>query len=784
MSRFRLTLLLLSFSCITLFCFASNNPVAVSDKDLPKLPEPPPKDAPVKKKRQPTLRSSKEKQDNPRNITLPEKSKNLNKIPRLAPEGDQAVKNNPNKPDRMGNRTNLNKLPVGPDEIDYESGEDDYSHPEKDLNQKTYYREKGEDAPSLGGPGNNLNQFDTWQDKAPTKDMEEQNQEQNQEQDQERQPNLPSKKKQRKSWQTRQKTPPPTEPLKPAGVPVLPSKKKSYTQETIPESESKEYQYQNGILIKQTKGLVLFSDRADMNLVDTSNLTGFHVVNMKLPGKGKQLEAILTPIYLNKPLTRKVINRLINQIEIYYQENDRPIVKVIVPRQGISQGILSLLVIEGKLGQISSKGNIWLSDQRLQQYVKLQPSEVIDERLVRESIDFINRNPFRTVEAVYHEGEQYQSTNIELLVKERTPFRVYAGVDNMGLSSINRTRFFAGFNYGNLFGLDQIVSYQLTVSKDITSYHSHTGSYIIPFPWQNVLEFYGGYSSVHADMPLPFSKSKGRSMQVSSRYTIPLPMYSRYLTHECRFGFDFKRTDNTLEFVENYPVFGMKVNLSQAVVGYSGQISLPHWRANLELNGYWSPGEIFNDQANINYESLRDGAKNKWVYGRGELKNSFLYGTNGEILLRAAAQWSSMTLIPSEEFGIGGLETVRGYEERTLNGDNAFFGSVEIKSPSFNGWIKPRVTREGIKVEDLWQIVAFCDYGIAWLKNDHFNIKPGSQLIEEPKAEYLLGAGPGLRYQIGSYFLARLDAGMKLHNRAEIWGGGRVMVHFMAMASY
>lgn len=709
--------------------------IAVSDKDLPKQPKPSQSVYPTPEKKQ---KNAQTKDEEVRDQSLPQRLPNLNKIDELAPEGEESAESDPNNPRRMGPNTNLNKIP----------SDEEKKH--QDLNQRVRYQERGAEDPNrLGGPGEDLNKFDTPQE----------------EKQQIRKPRLPSKKGLRKQQ-------------KEAAKHIQPKK------ELCPPVEEKQVMYESGVLIRKTVGLVLFSKREDLSLVDTSELRGFHAVNTPLPGKGRELDEILTPIYLNRPLTQKVIERLCAAIEQYYRDHDRPIVKVVVPRQGISHGVLSLLLIEGKLGKVTSRGNVWFSDELLTNYVKLEIGESIDERTLRENISFVNRNPFRTVEAVYSAGEKYQTTDIELLVKERNPFRIYTGSDNLGLSAINRTRFFVGANYGNLFGADQIISYQFTISKDFRSYLSQTMSYMIPFPWQHVLEFFGGYSSVETDVPLPFKQNKGNSMQISGRYTVPFGVFAKHSAQEFRIGFDFKRTNNTLEFVENYPVFGSTVVLSQVVLGYQCEVFYPHSKTTFEIDGYWSPGQIFNHQTNEDYQSLRDGAKNKWVYSRGELRQSFLFGRSGEILLRAAGQISTATLIPSEEFGVGGMETVRGYEERQLNGDNAFFASTEIKTPAFNGIIKPRTNREGVLVEDLWQLVLFCDYGRTWFKDTQESVTASNQTVVQPKAEFLLGAGPGLRYQIGNGLFARLDAGVKIHRKPKDWGGGNVMLHFMAMASF
>ena len=125
--------------------------------------------------------------------------------------------------------------------------------------------------------------------------------------------------------------------------------------------------------------------------------------------------------------------------------------------------------------------------------------------------------------------------------------------------------------------------------------------------------------------------------------------------------------------------------------------------------------------------------------------------------------------------GIGGLQTVRGYEERTVNGDNGFYGRAEVVLPGIS-IIQPRKTRSGNWITDNLALCGFFDVGRISAKFFE-EASAGSQ----PKAATIMGAGPGLRYTLGSYVIASYDLGFKLK---ENYPGGRIMSHFLLTASY
>lgn len=265
-------------------------------------------------------------------------------------------------------------------------------------------------------------------------------------------------------------------------------------------------------------------------------------------------------------------------------------------------------------------------------------------------------------------------------------------------------------------------------------------------------------------------RNDGWSTQGSLRYVMPLKIYA-YLEHAITIGGDFKRSNNTFEFIDQLPKFGNCVNLTQAVLGYNGNYERNHFRLDFDGTLFWSPGAWIADQSDAAFNSLRPGAVNHWVYFHGSLAYLQRLPKAFSVFFLAEGQVSSEPLLPSEQFGLGGYNTVRGYEQRTVNKDDAVLLSLEARSPAMpiTRWIKP-----SSKVSDGLQFLAFIDYG--W----GVNIKtlPGTD-----KADYLLGVGPGLRYTLDPYITARLDWGIRLHNK-PYFGGSWSLLHVSVTGSF
>ena len=142
----------------------------------------------------------------------------------------------------------------------------------------------------------------------------------------------------------------------------------------------------------------------------------------------------------------------------------------------------------------------------------------------------------------------------------------------------------------------------------------------------------------------------------------------------------------------------------------------------------------------------------------------------GSLAFFGQFHWSSQSLLPSEQLGIGGYDSVRGYEERQFNADTGIVASLEFRSPAFPVFS----SKKSSKANDSLLFLGFIDYGYG---RNHTPPFPGQ------KHQFLASIGPGLRYQAANSISVRCDWGIRLHNRAG-FPGGTNLFHFGAVASY
>ena len=456
--------------------------------------------------------------------------------------------------------------------------------------------------------------------------------------------------------------------------------------------------------------------------------------------------------YLGQPLTLGRLNQLVREIVIYYRNHDHPVVDVVVPEQDITNGAVQLVVLEGRVGTVKASGNRWFSSRTIEGQVRLQPGDRIFSHRLLDDIDWLNQNPFRTVDVVFAPGGQSGETDLTLRVQDRFPLRIYAGYEDTGNDLTGQDRWYAGFNWGNAFGLDQQLNYQFTTSSDFQGLLAHSLSYTVPLPWRHKLEIFGVLSESHAESG-PFSID-GSGRQASLRYIIPLPTLSKgadyVYSHELSLGFDWKRSNNFLEF-DVLTASDTTTDIGQFTLGYRSSLRDPWGAWNFQGDMFYSPGGWFPHQDIASYEAARAGADDEFFYTHLTLGRVTRLPGNFTLNNQFTLQLSNGNLLPTEQLAIGGYDSVRGYDERVISdADEGFLMRHELRTPPIK--LLGHLSADA-RVQDQLQFLAFWDYAIA---------RPRDPQPGEDHSTVLSSVGAGIRYSLSDYVTVRADYGFQL----------------------
>lgn len=514
------------------------------------------------------------------------------------------------------------------------------------------------------------------------------------------------------------------------------------------------------------KGVLIVDDNSKLRTTDLNQIAGIQFDGIQ----NEALSEELTPLLSSLPLSSNGAEELCKTITAHYRDADGLRVSVSLPDQTMADGVVQLVVSPEKLGEINVKSNRYTSPETLKKWIRLSPKTAINEKTLAQDVAWINTNPYHKVKVAYQPGSNPGLTDIDLIVSDNKAWKMVSGVDNTGTLPIGPLRIYAGININDFIFTDHILDLKATTANYYSEYQSYAANYTAPLPWRSTLKLGGSYtqtSPINANYP----QKHRQSYKATARYIAPQWLSSNVLVDQIKWesGFDFKGT-NTNIFFENQaaPVEKKLAYIGQFVAGLQTERSRPDSKIIAQFHVIGSPARMLSNQTDADYENLRNGADPIYAYSKATISLDQNLPKSWKLLLKGRGQFSVSNLIPSEQFGLGGYSTIRGYDERAVTGDNALLANFELKTPSVAPvglWIP--------KFKDSLTLLGFVDAGYAWYRQE---------VTGKPLDQGLVGVGTGVRYSVSSYLTSRIDVGFPLIEVQKSKDGPHV--HFNAVFSF
>ena len=175
-----------------------------------------------------------------------------------------------------------------------------------------------------------------------------------------------------------------------------------------------------------------------------------------------------------------------------------------------------------------------------------------------------------------------------------------------------------------------------------------------------------------------------------------------------------------------------------------------------------APNVVSTNGGAAHTNSLNNARDNYFTVQAGFTREQRIY-KDWTMLIRADGQWASCPLFSNEQFGMGGLNGVRGYSEGEAYGDTGWRVSLEPRTPLYNiGMVDgnvPFYLRGSV----------FMDYGEIYLLN--------SPVAGDKDRQQFCGTGMALTANIGSHIDGRLVIGFPLMT-SPLTSAGDIHIYF------
>jgi len=189
--------------------------------------------------------------------------------------------------------------------------------------------------------------------------------------------------------------------------------------------------------------------------------------------------ASLKAQYTNKEASAGEMQRTADLITRAYSRRGFITSYAYIAADRLPQGILEIVVVEGRTGKIEIKGNKNFSTQVLRKKLTMKEGQLFNFKDLSRDVYRINRHPDRKAKLQLAPGADPNFTNITLLVKDKFPMHTTLQMDNYGAESILYQRYKIFLTYNNLTGHDDSLTGKVEWAQG-DSHKIYDLDYIIP----------------------------------------------------------------------------------------------------------------------------------------------------------------------------------------------------------------------------------------------------------------------------------------------------------------
>ncbi|MEE3718165.1 ShlB/FhaC/HecB family hemolysin secretion/activation protein [Tumidithrix elongata RA019] len=459
--------------------------------------------------------------------------------------------------------------------------------------------------------------------------------------------------------------------------------------------------------------------------------------------------AEVTNAYIKRPITFAQLLEVRTKITELYVRNGYITSGAFIPPQNLQAGTIKVQVIEGSLEEVRITGTNRLSPDYIRSRINIATGAPLNRDRLISALQLLQINPLiANLSAELAAGDRPGKNILEIKVKEAESFNAQLSLDNNRAPSVGSLRRRIQVSEANLTGLgDSILvgysntdasnAYDLSYSLPVNPYNgtisilfSNSNSNVIEKPF-NILDIYSNSTSYDLTFRQPVYQTPNQELAIgvtgsyreslSSLLKIPFPLSA---------GADNNGSTRVsiLSFFQEFTE-----RESRSVLALRSQLNI----------GF---GGVLGSTVNSAFPDSR------FVSWRGQAQYVNLLAPSTLLLFRGDLQLSDRPLVPLQQIGFGGQDTLRGYRQDLLLGDNGVALTAELRIPVM------RIP----EIDGLLQIAPFIDTAMVWTSSGG----------ENPAQNLLVGTGFGLRWQMGNRMTALFNYGiplMSVPNTRNTW---------------
>jgi len=460
--------------------------------------------------------------------------------------------------------------------------------------------------------------------------------------------------------------------------------------------------------------------------------------------------------YEGKALTFSDIQKVADLITTAYWKQNHVTAKAYIPEQKIENNVIKIALQEGKIGTVTVKGDHpYYSTEFIEKHFSpVLKQSSFDQDSLERALLVLNDYPKLKVTAVLVPGAEPGTSDIVVTADNSMPVFLTLDYNNFGSKYVSgRSRFGATLDIGNLLKEGSLLSIKGQTGENPNEYWYGRAYYSLPLNTLGTrIGAYYAYGNIEVGREFEILDIVGKSRSFGLSLTHPF-IKKRLETLIAEFDIDFK--DSKLFTINDTVLNHDKVSSVRLGVNYERADTSGKTFASLYVTQ--GLGHNLGGMENHDPMASRTDADNSFTKVNVNAVRLQRLSPSFFILAKASGQLASDSLVVSEQYFIGGQDSVRGYVQGERAGDSGYSVTGELRVSPFTN-------------KEMVQFVFFADNGTVYTRNP---------AVGELKHHSLTGAGGGIRLNLPYEFNIKADVGLPIFPSTTL-NGDHLMFYLQA----
>lgn len=383
------------------------------------------------------------------------------------------------------------------------------------------------------------------------------------------------------------------------------------------------------------------------------------------------LQAVVAS-YLNRPLTGNDIAQLKYELTSLYFRKGYVLVKVTTPPQDLSDGVMQVVVIAGRIGQVNVSNDVLNEGIANSRIAAIRSGDVFSERVVETALQDVNELNNIRASVNLRPGRETGTTDLDLLVRRSEAdedVQIFT-FDNYGSRYTGRNVARLSLQKSNFMGLGE--TFGITGRRSSGDFWALQGEAMFPLPVRNFmleLDYLRSDNSIGDVFTALDSSGESEVFQAALSSAL---VNQRQRKLVVRGGMERGRYESFLAGVPDTSDIITKVFAEGSfTLRKSRLVSFLSVRASKGVGLFGASGRAEPDASRL------AGDPNVWTL-ESLIYNNLRLSDRDYLSVIAQGQYATGTVLSADLFTIGGYGSVRGYEPAQSTGDSGASLNVEL----------------------------------------------------------------------------------------------------------